>query len=424
MERLFSISYSSWVITQTTCFINYFSLRFTMRNFSKNECKYMTIPFSETLSFYRHALIKQEKAYLHPLAARTSTHSRQAGNEEDYRLPYKRDVDKIIHSRAYARYNDKTQVVYLVDNDHITHRGLHVQFVSSFARGIAEILRLNLDLVEAISLGHDVGHPPFGHEGEEYLSELSIMFENGAFAHPLQSCRLFTDIEPLNLGLAVYDGFLCHDGAMSSSLIHPSFDKTWEDHFNDKKQKAREPDYNIIPGTLEGCLVKLCDTMSYIGKDIEDAIRLGIISKEQVPKTFLGTTNQEILATLAKEIIKVSYEQAYIGISMEAFEALKFLRDFNFAHIYVHPQLKVESSKIKRAYRLLFELLLEDLNHLNEESYVWKNYTFNKNEHYKNSTSLVQMVVDYISGMTDSFFIRTLEKLTLPRRIDLRECFR
>src|SRR3984957_10211688 len=125
------------------------------------------------LSNYRQAAIERENAFLHPKAAYSKEHLRQQSVEEDHRMPYKRDVDRIIHSKAYSRYVDKTQVVYLVDNDHITHRSLHVQLVSSFARGIAEILRLNLDLVEAIALGHDVGHPPFGHEGEGYLSKLS-----------------------------------------------------------------------------------------------------------------------------------------------------------------------------------------------------------------------------------------------------------
>src|SRR5690606_10061613 len=109
--------------------------------------------------------------------------------------------------KAYTRYADKTQVVYLVDNDHVTYRGLHVQLVSQFARGIAEILRLNVNLVEAISLGHDVGHPPFGHEGEGYLSNIAQDTIGRPFVHPWQSCRLFSLIEPLNLGLAVYDGF-------------------------------------------------------------------------------------------------------------------------------------------------------------------------------------------------------------------------
>lgn len=373
----------------------------------------------EILSGFRQLAIDQEKSFLHPKAAHSSAHSRHQSAEDDHRLPYKRDVDRIIHSKAYARYTDKTQVVYLVENDHITHRGLHVQLVSSFARGIAEILRLNLDLVEAIALGHDVGHPPFGHEGESYLSDLSQEYGNGPFTHPWQSCRLFTNIEPLNLGLAVYDGFLCHDGGMHQTLLDPRFDKTWEDHFKDKEKKVLSPEDNIIPGTLEGCLVKLCDTMSYVGKDIEDAISIGIISRHMVPKTFLGTMNREILSGLARDMIKMSYDQDYIALSQEAFEALKTLRNFNFEHIYNHPKLKVESSKIKRGYRILFELLLEDLQRLKEESYIWQNYITSKSVHYKNSSTPVQMVVDYISGMTDSFFVRTLEKLAIPRRIDL-----
>src|ERR1700722_2444663 len=148
---------------------------------------------------YRQEAEKREEQILHPKAAFSKQHQRYFGPEEDHRLPYKRDVDRIVHSKAYARYTDKTQVAYLVENDHITHRSLHVQLVSNFARGIAEILRLNLDLVEAIALGHDVGHPPFGHEGEGYLSKLSEEFLDLPFAHPWQSCRLFTEIESLNL---------------------------------------------------------------------------------------------------------------------------------------------------------------------------------------------------------------------------------
>lgn len=374
---------------------------------------------TEVLSTYRQVAIEREKTFLHPKAAHSLDHSRREGAEDDHRLPYKRDVDRIIHSKAYARYTDKTQVVYLVENDHITHRALHVQLVSSFARGIAEILRLNLDLVEAIALGHDVGHPPFGHEGEGYLSDLSVEYGNGVFAHPWQSCRLFSEIEPLNLGLAVYDGFLCHDGGMGSTLLCPRLGKSWEDHLKERERKLLDPDHNIMPGTLEGCLVKLCDTMSYVGKDIEDAINLGILSRNLVPKTILGITNSEILSALARDVIKMSYEQDYIAMSQEVFEALKTLRNFNFEHIYVHPKLKVESNKIKYSYRILFELLLEDLESLKEGSYIWKQFISSKSDRYKNSTTPVQMVVDYISGMTDNFFVRTLEKLAMPRRIDL-----
>lgn len=373
----------------------------------------------DILAEYRHRAETQETESFHHLAAFSKDHQRHDGPEDDHRLPYKRDVDRILHSKAYSRYVDKTQVIYLVDNDHITHRSLHVQLVSSFARGIAEILRLNIDLVEAIALGHDVGHPPFGHEGEGYLSELSIEFGNGPFSHPLQSCRLFTTIEPLNLGLAVYDGFLSHDGAMAGRILNPIFGKTWQTHANEKMSKKDNPDQNIFPGTLEGCLVKLCDTMSYIGRDIEDAISLGIIQREDVPKTILGTANRQILGVLAADIIQNSYSQEYISISEEAYEALKTLRHFNFNYIYIHPKLKVESSKIKHSYRILFEWLLEDLQKRQEQSYLWIHFLHKRSEKYLNETLPVQMVVDYVSGMTDSFFIKTFERVVVPQKITI-----
>lgn len=377
----------------------------------------MKIIDSEILRNYRKSTEQQEKSTLHPKAAFSDQHTRFFGPEDDHRLPYKRDVDRIIHSKAYARYNDKTQVVYLIENDHVTHRSLHVQLVSSFARGIAEILRLNQDLVEAIALGHDVGHPPFGHEGEGYLSELSQEFAQVPFAHSWQSCRLFTDIEPLNLGLAVYDGFLCHDGGMCGNKLFPRFGKTWKDHLQEREQKLFDPDGNIWPATLEGCLVKLCDTMSYLGRDIEDAISLGILMREDVPKTILGDSNRKILSMLAQDVIRNSYGKDYIAISDDVYSALQELRRFNFEHIYGHPRLKTESAKVRRSYRILFEHLLAELEKNEQNSYIWRQFLSNKSEKYLESGN-PQKVIDYISGMTDSFFVRTLEKLVVPKAIE------
>jgi dGTPase len=374
---------------------------------------------SDMLEHCRNQAALDEERSFHTCAALSKNHSRQVPVEDDHRLPYRRDVDRIIHSKAYMRYADKTQVVYLVENDHVTHRGLHVQLVSNFARGIAEMLRLNIDLVEAISLGHDVGHPPFGHEGEEYLSELAQEYGLGAFAHPWQSCRLLTEIEPLNLGLDVYDGFLCHDGGMASTILHPRFGKTWEDHENDKSAKITNPDSDIIPGTLEGCLVKLCDTMSYLGKDIEDAINLQIIRREEVPKTILGDSNKEILSALAKNIIVNSYDKNYIAISEEVYNALKKIRAFNFEHIYLHPRLKVESKKIKLCYRILFETLLNDLENNGVYSHVWKHFLHDKKSSYIDTQTPARQITDYISGMTDSYFVNTCRKLIVPSRIEL-----
>lgn len=367
---------------------------------------------------YRKTAEAQEKNVLHPKAALSRNHSRYFGAENDHRLPYKRDVDRIVHSKAYSRYVDKTQVVYLVDNDHITHRSLHVQLVSNFARGIAEILGLNLDLVEAIALGHDVGHPPFGHEGEGYLSELSMELMGVPFTHPWQSCRLFTELEPLNLGLTVYDGFLCHDGGMCGHRLTPNFGKTWEDHFAEKEQKLKDPDRNIWPATLEGCLVKLCDTMSYLGRDIEDAIILGIIKRDDIPKTLLGNANRVILSVLSQDVIRNSYGQDYIAVSEEVYEALKIVRKFNFERIYIHPKLKVESDKVRRSYRILLDYLLKDLNQHGKKSYIWSKFLHDRPSRYLETTNAHQMVIDYIAGMTDHYFIKTLEKLIVPKPIE------
>ncbi len=372
----------------------------------------------EDLSHYRNLALQNEEKVLSPFAARSADHSRYHGSEEDHRLPYKRDVDRIVHSKAYSRYVDKTQVAYLIDNDHITHRGLHVQLVSNFARGIAEILRLNINLVEAIALGHDVGHAPFGHEGEYYLSNLSVEYGNGLFAHPLQSCRLLSEIEPLNLGLAVYDGFLCHDGGLCHPTLVPKHGKTWQEHLDERVQKKLDPEGDYIPGTLEGCLVKICDTMSYVGRDIEDAIALGIIRREEVPETHLGNENRDILRVLACDLISHSYGKDYIACSDRSFEALKILRKFNFERIYHYPKLKTESHKIEQAYRILFENLLRGWREEGESSPLYKIYLHNKPDFYLDHTSDVQKVVDFISGMTDRYFLTIFQKLIVPSRID------
>lgn len=159
--------------------------------------------------------------------------------------------------------------------------------------------------------------------------------------------------------------------------------------------------------------------MSYIGRDIEDAINIGIIQRSQIPETLLGNTNRQILSTLSCDIIKNSYNKDYIAISEDASDALKTLRAFNFENIYIHPKLKVESQKIKRSYRILFEILLEDYTKTKDSSYLWTRFLSNKNERYLSETSAVRSVIDYIAGMTDSFFVRTLEKLVVPKQIEL-----
>lgn len=368
---------------------------------------------------YQRLMEEKENKCLQPYAAFSKNYQSAKEKSAQCLQPYASDVHLILHSNAYARYVDKTQVVYLVHNDHLTYRGLHVQFVSQFARGIAQFLDLNLSLVEAIALGHDVGHPPFGHEGEAYLSKIAVEHGLFPFSHPLQSCRWFTNVEPLNLSLATYDGFLCHDGGISGCVLRPHFGKTWEMHAEEKKKKAETPEVSLVPGTLEGCLVKLCDTLSYLGRDLEDAIKLGIIQREDIPQTILGKTNEEMLNVLATNIIESSDKRDFIAITEDVFDALLQIRRFNFKHIYNHPRLKIESLKIERGYKLLFEWLLSDLEKQREISYMHLHFLSKRSEDYLKNTSMAQSVVDYISGMTDHFFVSTLQKIFIPATIQI-----
>jgi len=376
----------------------------------------MKTKMENQLLHLREAIENKEVETLFRKASFSKEHQRIERKEDDHRLPYKRDVDRILHSKAYSRYSDKTQVAYLIQNDHISHRSLHVQLVSNFARGIAELLRLNIDLVEAIALGHDVGHSPFGHEGESYLNELSNERGAGNFVHTVQSCRLLSFIEPLNLGVNVYDGFLCHDGGMQGSRLVPQFGKTLADHREELKRKKEFPDENIMPGTLEGCLVKICDTISYLSRDIQDAITMGIIGAEEVPKTLLGTTSRDILNSLAQNLIENSYDQEAVILNEEHYAALKEIRVFNFERIYSHPNLKIESKKIKKCFRILFDHLLSTYERQGEESPLWRKFLNNKNEKYLDETSNVEKVIDYISGMTDNYFIHIFEQLIVPKK--------
>lgn len=368
---------------------------------------------------YRDEALAKEEAQLSPFAARSGAHERKIDAELDHRLPYKRDVDRIVHSKAYARYIDKTQVVYLIANDHVTHRSLHVQLVSNYARGIAEILGLNLGLVEAIALGHDVGHCPFGHEGERHLDKIAKAHGLPGFAHPWQSCRLFTEIEPLNLGLAVYDGFLCHDGGLKSAHLAPAAPKNWQQHADEMQTKISDANAQLMPFTLEGCLVKICDTISYVARDIEDAIILGLIKREEVLDTELGKTSREILGHLAQDIISTSFGKPYIAMSETGFKTLKALRAYNFQHIYFHPKIKTEAHKIYSSLSTVFSLLLDDLEKNGASSLIHKEFICNKRAAYKDKTAPAQFVLDYIAGMTDHFFISLLERLTVPQPIRL-----
>ena len=334
--------------------------------------------------------------------------------ESDIRPAYFRDIDRIIYSLSYTRYIDKTQVFSLKENDHISKRIIHVQFVSKIAKTIGRALGLNEDLIEAIALGHDLGHVPFGHVGEKILNDISLKYDNTYFNHNAQSVRELMSLEKngqgLNITIQVLDGILCHNGEFLSGKYIPKKKsvQTFLDDYNNTyiNEKANTM---LIPMTLEGCVVRISDIVGYIGRDIEDAIMLGILKKEELPKeitSVLGNNNREIINTIVTDIINNSLNKPYLLLSDDVYKALKDLKNFNYKHIYDKANTKEQIKKYEEMFNLLFQFFLNDLENKNKDSIIYQDFLNNMNEEYKRKTKNTRIVIDYIAGMTDDYFIK------------------
>jgi dGTPase len=329
----------------------------------------------------------------------------------DYRQQFTVDVDRILHSLAYTRYIDKTQVFYLIDNDHITHRVLHVQLVSKVARTIGRFLRLNEDLIEAIALGHDIGHPPFGHEGESFLSELCRENGIGAFHHNVQSVRCMDEIERKgsgwNLCLQTLDGILCHDGETHNISLEPLRGKTFDDLDREMAEKTSGR-ISLMPMTLEGCVVRMADTIAYIGRDIEDAIRLGLIDRTDIPPEcvdLLGDTNGTIVYNLVTDVIGTSHGSTCLAFSPEVSKTLVTLKQFNYQKIYLNPRIKTHKETVRTLYRFLYEKFCEDLEVEDRSSVIYTRYLDNMAVRYTDGHRPAEIVRDFLAGMTDRYFL-------------------
>ena len=340
----------------------------------------------------------------------------------DHRQHFAIDADRILHSLAYTRYIDKTQVFYLVKNDHITHRVLHVQLVSRIARTIGRHLRLNEDLIEAVALGHDLGHAPFGHDGESYLSRLCLEHEIGHFVHAVQSVEFLEHIEKsglgLNLSLQVLDGILCHDGEVDIPTLRPQPGLSFEDLDRRLVEKKENPKFSLTPMTTEGCVVRLADTISYIGRDVEDAIRLGLIQRKELPHKavrVLGDTNGKIVYNLVADLIETSREKNVVAFSQEKAEALTELKNFNRRRIYYNPSIKAEGDKIRNLYDVIFHNLLAELEAGREGPPALADYLKNMSPQYRTIRRPAEIVRDFIAGMTDDYFLRLSRSLLLPQ---------
>ena len=341
----------------------------------------------------------------------------------DIRPAYFRDIDRIIHSLSYTRYIDKTQVYSFVDNDHITHRVLHVQLVSKIARTIGRAVRLNEDLIEAIALGHDVGHSPFGHKGEKFLDNICRREHIGYFCHNAQSVRVLNDLEGLIITVQTLDGILAHNGEILLNKYEPDKTKTKEDLKNEVNRVMNIENYSkkIVPMTLEGCVVRISDIIAYIGRDIEDAIVVGSINRIDIPSDVvrvLGNNNSEIVNTLILDIIENSYDRDYLCFSKEVFDALMKLKKWSALHIYNSKEATLNEDLLEVCFNKLFDIYLEKLkaidykkgielsDDMTNSDLVFFEFLNSKSEEYLNSTDIRRIVIDYIAGQTDNFFLK------------------
>jgi len=290
----------------------------------------------------------------------------------DMRTEFQRDRDKIIHSKAFRRLKHKTQVFITPEGDHYRTRLTHTLEVSQIARTIVRSLRLNEDLVEAMAMGHDLGHTPFGHAGEAALNELC----SGGFRHNEQSLRMVEVIENLNLTQEVLDGIVSHPGDCEAQ-------------------------------TLEGTVLKYADRIAYINHDIDDACRGGIISDKDIPAIItdvLGDTHAKRINTLVCDIVTASQGKNKIMMTEEVEEAMNRLRNFMFDYVYVGSDAKVEEKKVRGIIEGIFKYYYENPGALplNMQEIAWKE-------------GVERAVCDYIAGMSDRFAVYTFNNIYVPR---------
>lgn len=376
----------------------------------------------KTHSEIRENIEKKYDSLLSEFACKNSDAVRRREDGDEIRPPFSVDRDRIMYSGAYRRLAGKTQVIYFSSllDEQITNRIIHIQYVAQVARTIGKALSLNQDLIEAAALGHDLGHTPFGHDGEKYLDKLCRENGIGGFSHNIHSLYIVEKMsykgKGMNLTLQTKDAIVSHNGEIHEKTLYPRKDKTEKDilRYLDKDNCA---DVTDAPMTLEGCVIRFSDTIAYIGTDIEDAIYLGLISRKDIPVSvskILGENNSSIIDTLVKDVIVSSYNNDHLEFSEEVSQALKDLKRFNYESIYFNAKLKSERKKIENGFRVLFETFLNDIVKNNTESDIFRYFLNSKKELYIEGTNDAEKVRDFIASMTDRYFKYQLEKNTIP----------
>jgi dGTPase len=375
-------------------------------------------------------ILNKHEELLSPFATKSSASlGRKLPMKRDpFRLEFARDETRILHSPPFRRLKHKTQVFLSPDNDHICTRMEHVLHVSSIASVIGRCLNLNTDLVSAIAKGHDLGHPPFGHAGEYVLD--ALLQRKGitcGFKHEIHGLRVVDMLTNMGAGLnltyEVRDGIVTHCGERFERSVRP-------DRRRDLRGLEKIEDRDSYPSTLEGCLVRMVDRIAYLGRDLEDALKAGIVKKADVPADIvkhLGTENGRIIGCFVNDTITNSMGKDAIEMSGEVFALMKLLKEFNYERIYQNEEVMRKSAKAVSIIELLFHELDKIYissgrgrdaayvqNLVRDAPLMEVFFHFIRNTNYTERTPSWRIVTDYVAGMTDFFAERTFGQLFLP----------
>jgi dGTPase len=384
----------------------------------------------------RRERVLQKHACRSSRASRRNPAAMAVPDRENVRPAFAHDADRILHSRAYTRYIDKTQVFYQFQNDHITHRVLHVQLVSKIARTIGRCLRLNEDLIEAIALGHDLGHVPFGHDGERALAAVCRLEGLPGFAHNVQSVRAVERLEGggsgLNLTLQVLDGILSHNGEMVDPEYLPDYAKDWEQFDREYAACAKDPEASkqVRPMTLEGCVVRVSDVIAYLGRDITDALLLGVVSSAALPWDILGRfgvrsetdINRSIVDAMAMDLIGNSQDKDRLVFSRHVFDAVNDLKQWNYNSIYFSPAMNkaTQQDRLNKTFGHLYQNVHGAICASDHTAAVYHDFLSGMSDDYRSGTDPKRQAVDYIAGMTDDYLREQFTAAFLPAKLGHR----
>ena len=375
------------------------------------------------------AFTEDERAYLaggwsareellSPYAARFEDAVYERPDEVDpdvalIRPSFVRDVDRILNNAFYNRCMDKTQVFPFFKNDDLTRRSFHLQLVSQTARKLGGALRLNTALIEAIAIGHDMGHTPFGHAGERALNDLYRAHTGRCFNHNVQSVRLLRTVARRNLSLQSLNGMLAHCGEKAFARYEPAPCATFVDLDALMERCYTQPgaSQQLRPSTLEGCVVRICDILAYLGKDRQDALSAHVIAPEEYQKqdSVIGHSNRDFIRNVTANIVKNSIEQPYLAMDEEVFSALLAAKDWNSRVIYHSPAAHEKlDAIIAPMMGRIYERCLDDLVRGDESAWIFRHHLnawmMQGNAAYV-SEEPNAIVCDYIASMTDEYFI-------------------